>query len=719
MTFTPGIWKKQVAERASRFGDWLKKRDGREAPHLVYGGLCGMTIWPLVEAAQSGLLMPAALALGSIAGGVGANLIANRLEKWKERADEAEVHEWAAENAQNNPDLRDALDAIMEHLDVIARAEAGLDEEDRAWFSETLAEELRQLGNFPRYEARLTGSGAIAQGDGARVVGKGGALVEGDVQGDVVGKNKIVNQRVKNQYNIAGNVYNGPAPEDDEEALRIYREVLARNCANVSPRSIDREAGDAGSVQHPLGLANVYIDLNTTTSISKTGEADGYLEWRPAGAVDRETLPLSALVAAANNDRMTLLGDPGSGKTTFIRHLVHCLADPGKRNNLAQWPEDASGKLPILVILRDFAHSLPDPVPEIATPNHLWSFITDRMKKENLELAVEPVRRALEKGGAIVLLDGLDEISTLPGRVFVRDAVNGFADRYPGNRFLVTCRVLSYQPPDPPDEPDLRLAGFLDFELAPFDEVMIDRFIQAWYEELGRKGNAPLQEVEGLVKKLQNAVRQKDIKRLATNPLLLTVMALVHAHKGKGELPDARAKLYEESVDILLWRWEQIKSGDGEDAAPLRRLLRKARRTDADLMRVLWELAFDAHPRGGEGKGSDALADIDEHRLEKALAALNNGDRNWAMKLVETMKLRAGLLLERAPEVFTFPQRTFQEYLAGAHLARMKDLHKKGAALAEEPGTWREVILLAAGRMIHVDADTTGPLALAAELCPE
>ncbi len=60
-----------------------------------------------------------------------------------------------------------------------------------------------------------------------------------------------------------------------------------------------------------------------------------------------------------------------------------------------------------------------------------------------------------------------------------------------------------------------------------------------------------------MVRQLQNAVRRKDLKRLAPNPLLLTVMALVHAHKGG--LPDARALLYEETVEILLWRWEQIK----------------------------------------------------------------------------------------------------------------------------------------------------------------
>ncbi len=64
----------------------------------------------------------------------------------------------------NNPDLRDALDAIMKHLDVEVRAEAGLEEEDRAWFSETLAKEPRELRKPPRYEAGLTGSGDLSNG---------------------------------------------------------------------------------------------------------------------------------------------------------------------------------------------------------------------------------------------------------------------------------------------------------------------------------------------------------------------------------------------------------------------------------------------------------------------------------------------------------------------------------------------------------------------------
>jgi hypothetical protein len=46
-------------------------------------------------------------------------------------------------------------------------------------------------------------------------------------------------------------------------------------------------------------------------------------------------------------------------------------------------------------------------------------------------------------------------------------------------------------------------------------------------------------------------------------------MALVHTHKGR--LPEARALLYEETIDILLWRWEQVKAGGEDEAPPLER----------------------------------------------------------------------------------------------------------------------------------------------------
>jgi formylglycine-generating enzyme required for sulfatase activity len=550
-------------------------------------------------------------------------------------------------------------------------------------------------------QATVAGAGAVAQGAGAVAAGAGGVAVGRDVH---------------------GNIYVGPPPKDHAEALAIYRRVVAQACGQLPLRGVDVGAADPTTGQKPLGLANVYVDLDTRTHVELAQAQKKKRGQERSIPGERESRLVTALEATIANRRLVLLGDPGGGKTTFVHHLAHCLAVNGLEH-LPGWPEKEAEALPVVVVLRDFARNLPDPLPRRAELSHLWNFIVERLRAQNLGLAAEPIEQALEKGGALILLDGLDEVPTVAGRAFVRDAVTAFAKRYPASRYLVTCRVLSYQPPSTRDMPDVRLADFPTFELAAFDDEKIDRFIKAWYAELAGIGVVRNEDADGLARQLHDAVRRPDLWRLAPNPLLLTVMALVHTHKGR--LPDARAMLYEDTVDILLWRWEQIKAGGQEETPRLRQLLLEAGRTDVDLKRALWQLAFDAHAQTqGEGdregdRDRDRLADIGELKLQKALAALKEGDATWARQVMEAMKLRAGLLLERAPEVFTFPHRTFQEYLAGSHLAAQADFARQACLLAEKGPLWREVILLAVGRLVYLSGDTDKPLALVGELCPE
>ena len=551
--------------------------------------------------------------------------------------------------------------------------------------------------------ASLTGSGSIAQGGGVSS-GAGGVAVGGDVR---------------------GNIYVGAPPKDDAEAVQIYCRVVAQTCGHLPLRGVDVGAADPTTSQKPLGLVNVYIDLDTRTQVEDKvkDKAKGRSALTGATPGERETRPLGALEAVLANRSMVLTGEPGGGKTTFVHHLAHCLAahlaEPQRKwlEHLPGWTDKAT--LPVVVLLRDFARGLPDPLPPRAEPSHLWRFIAQRLASQKLAFASKPIEQALERGYALVLLDGLDEVPTVAQRAFVRDAVAALAGRYPNSRYLVTCRVLSYQPPaahGARGAPDLRLAEFPSFELAAFDETKIDRFIGAWYGELAASGIVRTEDAHGLPRQLRQAVRRPDLWRLAPNPLLLTVMALVHTHKGR--LPDARAMLYEDTVDILLWRWEQIKAGGQTETVQLRQLLLQAGRTDVDLKRALWQLAFEAHVQT-QGDGQDALADIGELKLQKALAALKGDDANWARQVMEAMKLRAGLLLERAPEVFTFPHRTFQEYLAGAHLAAQANFAQQACKLAEAGALWREVILLAVGRLVYLSGDIDKPLALVGELCPE
>ena len=542
-------------------------------------------------------------------------------------------------------------------------------------------------------------SGAIAQAGGV-AAGAGGVAVGGDVR---------------------GNVYVGPAPQDQTQALRIYRRVLVQTSGRLPLRGVDVGASDPTSGQQRLDLAQVYVNLDTKTQVPLTGEEKKRRNERVL-AEERETRPLGALEASITNRRLVLLGDPGSGKSTFVYHLALCLAlhnlepEAGWLERLPGWPEREGDALPIVVILRDFARWLPEVAR--AEPRHLWDFIVSRLQAQNLAFAADPLCQALEAGQAVVLLDGLDEIPTQARRSTVRDAVMAFAGRYPGVRTAVTCRTLSYQ------DPTWQLADVPAFELAAFDEKKIDHFIGAWYEELARLGVVKTEEASRMAGRLQEAVRRPDLWRMAPNPLLLTVMALVHTHRGR--LPDARALLYEDTVDILLWRWEEIKAGGDEAAPRLRRLLLEVGRTDVDLKRVLWELAFQAHGKAEaqdaeaqDAEGGESLADIGELALQKALAGLHpEGSRDWAQHVIQAMKLRAGLLLERAPEIFTFPHRTFQEYLAGAHLSAQADFARQAAQLVAQGALWREVVLLAVGRLVYLSGDIDKPLALVGELCP-
>src|SRR3990170_4377541 len=481
---------------------------------------------------------------------------------------------------------------------------------------------------------------ARAQGPGAGVEepGAGGDRVDArQAQGTLIRPSGPVTQW------FIGNIYLGPEPENPAQALVIYCRLVAQATASLPLRGVDVGASDPTTAGARLGLVNVYVDLDTTGRVKAREGKKASRQPREAMPGEEETRPLPALEAAIANRRLVLLGDPGGGKSTFVNFLAHCLAahalqpEAGWLNHLPGWPEGEKEILPVVVVLRDFARSLPEKLPAQAEPRHLWDFIAARLSAQNLGAAAEPLCLALEQGQAVVLLDGLDEVPTQAQRIFVRDAVQAFVGRNPANRYLATCRVLSYQPPQTPQEPDLRLA-------------------------------------------------------------------------------EARALLYEETVDILLWRWEQLKLTGQEEAPRLRQLLLEAGRTDVDLKRALWELAFEAHGKTGGGQSSESLADIGQYQLQKALAGLKDGDHNWARAVVEAMKLRAGLLLERAPEAFTFPHRTFQEYLAGAHLTAQANFAARAAQLARQGAQWREGVLLAVGKLVYLSGDLDKPLALVGEL---
>ncbi len=500
--------------------------------------------------------------------------------------------------------------------------------------------------------------------------------------------------------------------EEYTDLRERYLRQIVEQTQFLTLRGLDIKSGDASAGdQDRLRLPDVYIQLDTMTS-----RGEEAFKHDPQKTVFFGPLPV--LEALILNERMVLLGEPGSGKTTFVNYLAFCMASDGLNpragwlDKLEDWPPKWMGILPVPVVLRDLAAWLEGEERSERKMALLSAWLQTWLDEMELGEFHDTLMKMLRNGEAMLFFDGLDEVRA-EGKVGerVREMINATPGAY-DSPILVTCRVLSYQ-----DERwRLDEGRWPTFELARLSPEKIDGFIAAWYGQLQDMGVVK----DGKTKagKLQRAVRRPDLWRMAGNPLLLTVMALVHSNKG--ELPDARALLYENVIDILLWRWDAVRIPRGEEEIDIRVLMKQADIQDVDLKRALWELAYKVHAQVQESGDGEATSDIPESLLMETLRTLApDGSQTWTEEMLEIINLRAGLLVERRPGVYSFPHRTFQEYLAGCHLATLPGFTDEVVSLSRQGAFWRQVILLAVGKLVHVNGDVDKPLVLVSELCPE
>lgn len=256
MTFTLDIWREQAAQKLQQIGDWLDRRR-QDLPYVVYTTVAGLTLWPLVEAAaQTGQFWLVVGAMYNVVGNIGGDLIAEQLQRWKDKGanqSAADVAEWVQQNAAANSDLRQALDAILLQLEAVPTAQAALDEARRAQFLETLQAELSQLGNLAHFEAVLTGSGAVALGQGNTALGERAAQA-GEATVVITGDNSSV-QTIIHHYGQMAQV--APDAAALQKQIGHYLTWLLDWVGTVELRGIQRQ----GEQVVQLPLEKVYVPL--------------------------------------------------------------------------------------------------------------------------------------------------------------------------------------------------------------------------------------------------------------------------------------------------------------------------------------------------------------------------------------------------------------------------------------------------------------------------
>jgi hypothetical protein len=81
MAFDLNVWKDRATERLRGLGSFVT-RTASGTPYAVYAGLCTLSLWPLVEVAQQGELLPVMTTLSDVAGRAKGNPIAMQIPAW-------------------------------------------------------------------------------------------------------------------------------------------------------------------------------------------------------------------------------------------------------------------------------------------------------------------------------------------------------------------------------------------------------------------------------------------------------------------------------------------------------------------------------------------------------------------------------------------------------------------------------------------------------------
>ncbi|MBD2480522.1 NACHT domain-containing NTPase [Planktothrix sp. FACHB-1365] len=313
--------------------------------------------------------------------------------------------------------------------------------------------------------------------------------------------------------------------------------------------------------------------------------------------------------------KLMVLGNPGAGKTTFLKHLAfQC----NKANLKAEL-------VPIFITLKQFA--------EIEEKPSLLEYITHIL--DDYDVSGKQIDILLKYGKLLILLDGLDEVKVEDNNRIIKQVCN-LSDKFHKNKFVISCRIAAKT---------YNFDKFTEVEVADFDQKQINTFVGKWFN--GEESAI----AEQFIEQLEQNCR---IQELATNPLLLTLLCLVFEDSLK--FPAHRSELYEEGIDILLKKWDETRNIERDQVYKNLSLQRKK-----DL---LSQIALTTFERGDyffkqkelEQYISDYIHNLPDAQNDPEALQL---DSEAVLKSIEAQH---GLLVERAQKIYSFSHLTFQEY---------------------------------------------------------
>ena len=209
------------------------------------------------------------------------------------------------------------------------------------------------------------------------------------------------------------------------------------------------------------------------------------------------------------HDHITIIGDAGSGKSTFVKNMFMDVIKKKKG-------------IPFLIELRQLKDhdSIADYISKVIVNN---------------EATYNALTKKFEEGGWVFFLDGFDELQEKSKSKLL----STFIDLYPKNKFILTSR---------PSSDAEKLERFENYELLSLTDEDVISFAKKQLKFIDEYENIEA----NLLSSLKNGLESDNIKEFLANPLLLSIYILTF--QKSPDIPKSKNLFYRRVLDALVYQ---------------------------------------------------------------------------------------------------------------------------------------------------------------------
>ena len=434
-------------------------------------------------------------------------------------------------------------------------------------------------------------------------------------------------------------------------------------------------------INRPVNLDKIYIEVNLLEEIPsqqwlELAELQNLTpqEFQTVGLDELFQQWIVGIQLVENYTKIRILGNPGTGKTTFLQHLaLQCNRGLFMAN-----------RVPIFITLKSFVEESKE-TGEVSFLNYIRSeFLTSNI------INPSTIDNLLCEGRVLLLLDGLDEVLTIDTNAVYQE-INRFTEKYHKNLFIITCRTAGNIH---------NLNGFIDVEIAPFTSEQITEFSQKWFSILIKNPTEDTHQQAVQFIQLLDLPENLRFRQLAATPLFLHLACWIFVHQG--QFPGSESEFYKQCLDLLLGKWDEIRGVQRDSISPELALPQK--------LKLLSEIAIKTFERGEYFFEKRTIEEyISDYLYQLSDAPIDSEELQLASEdILKAIALQHGLLTERSRGIFSFSHLAFHEYFTARNIIMNSYLKSLEEALEElinhvlEP-RWREIFLLTAVMLRKAD----------------